>query len=70
MDGKDDRDVLLAIALEMHRIQDQRVRRARDDLIRAELAMFRIKQEADEAEARLAAAIEEERAKEEELRDE
>ena len=29
-----------------------------------------LKQEADEAEARLAAAIEEERAKEEELRDE
>ena len=68
MDGKDDRDILLAIALAMHRISSQRVATAREAVIKAEQNMARIKQEVDEAEARLEAAIEEERAKE--LRDE
>ena len=66
MASNDDRNELLAIALAMKRISDQRLRRARDDLVRAELDMFRIKQEIEEAEARLAAAKEEERAREEE----
>ena len=65
MASNDDRNELLAIALAMKRISDQRLRRARDDLVRAELDMFRIKQEIEEAEARLAAAKEEERAREE-----
>ena len=63
MDSNADRDELLAIALAIKRISDQRLRRARDDLIRAELDMFRIKQEIEEAEARLAAAEAEEAAR-------
>ena len=59
MDGKrniSDRDELFKIALEMKRISDSRLRRARHDLVRAELDMFRIKQEIEDAETRLAAA--------------
>ena len=47
----------------MKRISDQRLRRARDDLIRTELVMFRIKQEIEDAEARLAAVEAEEAAR-------
>ena len=61
--GNSDRDELFKIALEMKRISDQRLRRARHDLIRAELDMFRIKQEIEDAEARLAAAELEEAAR-------
>ena len=66
MDGNreiSDRDELFRIALQMKRISDQRLRRARDDLIRTELVMFRIKQEIEDAEARLAAAEAEEAAR-------
>ena len=66
MDGNreiSDRDELFKIALQMKRISDQRLRRARDDLIRTELVMFRIKQEIEDAEARLAAVEAEEAAR-------
>ena len=66
MDGNreiSDRDELFRIALQMKRISDQRLRRARDDLIRTELVMFRIKQEIEDAEARLAAVEAEEAAR-------